>query len=915
MSQKKHSTRILVSILVGILVLIIIWIVFHKNILNSVKNDSSSEETKNNSSQYNNSESDLQSENDGLLSQGTSSRDVTSPLNQHPSSVISTDSSLLLQAPELDNNEGIRWRSPRYKNLSSNLTTLYNEIQSNFALLNQYDESEYSPTSPNFQSITFLTQQANDLLYEYNQIQQELEEYAGEETQDFGEEETYDDTSEEDDEVYDGFYNQITNFSTQVFQFSGGMSQYLGYIPLNGWRTRHDVILRIDTMASTWQDGRVTLRGTVDTQGAPFNMELRFSNVTRNVSDYRDYCFLSGLAFKQGQTNIEDEQSIQSVIYDLFNILNNIGKYQRSKVLFAYPKPNNPDEVVYSDVAQTRPGESIPFVVSVDNLDPKGFYTFGIVDPTFRIPIPLQNFGLSLPITVNITGNDPTGLLSSYMFAGPSCFDILNRYYPIVSIDTTQSSVTSGTGYKTSNDGKQIPDRNGTAILKGTLTLSDLFQPHPLLPNLQNQRVRIPMYASYGGAPDYDTSGTNPGDPVIPLSPINESLLTRHTPIIYFDGVQGQPIPWDMTFPNIHTTDFVAFYDPATNEKLLGPIQFSSLGDTTDIVSAFGERWYYFTNTIDTLRSTPTTIFYQRSRLFMAKNECLTHALRALGQSVPCYSTNIPNITVIMDQPEGINDADFTTTILARPTDSFVSMKHARLAGTVDTRGIDTNLILEYYSKSNDVPTISDIPPYDAENFLVAKRMYPIKINTVINETKPIKFTFMDLEPNTTYYYRIIDTTLTPLRDYNIAEGIFTTPKSDMSSIAGGELTIDSDLLIPPIVTGNITIDEDAGLVPCGNPDQAPCDYNKFIKLLHNIINYVLLLLGPIAAVVFAYAGFILLTANGAPDKITKARKIFLNTAIGIVIILCAWLIVAEILHFIGLDPSYFLLDISSMNW
>ena len=105
-----------------------------------------------------------------------------------------------------------------------------------------------------------------------------------------------------------------------------------------------------------------------------------------------------------------------------------------------------------------------------------------------------------------------------------------------------------------------------------------------------------------------------------------------------------------------------------------------------------------------------------------------------------------------------------------------------------------------------------------------------------------------------------------------------------------------------------------AGITVVGDAcfENTMCTYNDFIGLIDRIISYLLLLIGPLAAIMFAYAGFLLVTSHENAEKRTKARKIFLNTAIGIVIILLAWVAVAQFLHMLGLDPDYVLLKIGS---
>ena len=60
----------------------------------------------------------------------------------------------------------------------------------------------------------------------------------------------------------------------------------------------------------------------------------------------------------------------------------------------------------------------------------------------------------------------------------------------------------------------------------------------------------------------------------------------------------------------------------------------------------------------------------------------------------------------------------------------------------------------------------------------------------------------------------------------------------------------------------------------------------------------------PIAAIMFAYSGFLLVTAAGSDTK-TKAKNIFFNTVLGLVFALAAYLIIKLILLTLGWDSSW----------
>jgi len=71
-----------------------------------------------------------------------------------------------------------------------------------------------------------------------------------------------------------------------------------------------------------------------------------------------------------------------------------------------------------------------------------------------------------------------------------------------------------------------------------------------------------------------------------------------------------------------------------------------------------------------------------------------------------------------------------------------------------------------------------------------------------------------------------------------------------------------------------------------------PCNFDKLITLVQNIINFLLLIAAPIAAVMFAYAGWLYLSAAGNQGQVEKAHKIFTAVFMGIVLALIAWLII-----------------------
>lgn len=107
----------------------------------------------------------------------------------------------------------------------------------------------------------------------------------------------------------------------------------------------------------------------------------------------------------------------------------------------------------------------------------------------------------------------------------------------------------------------------------------------------------------------------------------------------------------------------------------------------------------------------------------------------------------------------------------------------------------------------------------------------------------------------------------------------------------------------------------DEGIVPvdCGSSYTDPttgklkhklCGFPQLIELIDRAIKYIFVLMLPIAAIVFAYAGFLFLTSGGNVDRRKAAKRAMTNVIVGIIIILAAFLIVRTILLALGVQPA-----------
>jgi hypothetical protein len=84
------------------------------------------------------------------------------------------------------------------------------------------------------------------------------------------------------------------------------------------------------------------------------------------------------------------------------------------------------------------------------------------------------------------------------------------------------------------------------------------------------------------------------------------------------------------------------------------------------------------------------------------------------------------------------------------------------------------------------------------------------------------------------------------------------------------------------------------------------CGFNELINLINKVINWLLFVVSlPLAAIIFTYAGFLLLFSGGDHHKVDTAKAIFKNVVFGLVLACAAWLIVHTILSTLGYNGSW----------
>ena len=120
-------------------------------------------------------------------------------------------------------------------------------------------------------------------------------------------------------------------------------------------------------------------------------------------------------------------------------------------------------------------------------------------------------------------------------------------------------------------------------------------------------------------------------------------------------------------------------------------------------------------------------------------------------------------------------------------------------------------------------------------------------------------------------------------------------------------------VLVTPVLAMAFMYNPDTGLIPCSNTADdkgviaEPCDFNALMTLINNLISFAIFYLAlPISAIMFAYAGFLMVTAGeSASEARSTAKGIFLDTVKGLLIALMCWVIVHSIFEILGYQGGW----------
>lgn len=87
------------------------------------------------------------------------------------------------------------------------------------------------------------------------------------------------------------------------------------------------------------------------------------------------------------------------------------------------------------------------------------------------------------------------------------------------------------------------------------------------------------------------------------------------------------------------------------------------------------------------------------------------------------------------------------------------------------------------------------------------------------------------------------------------------------------------------------------GLVPCGDAGEPSCQFCHAVSLIDNVVGWLAKTLTLLATIIFIYSGARMVTSVGDAKVKEVAKKRVIDTAIGLVIVLAAWIIIDFILQ------------------
>jgi hypothetical protein len=127
--------------------------------------------------------------------------------------------------------------------------------------------------------------------------------------------------------------------------------------------------------------------------------------------------------------------------------------------------------------------------------------------------------------------------------------------------------------------------------------------------------------------------------------------------------------------------------------------------------------------------------------------------------------------------------------------------------------------------------------------------------------------------------------------------------------------TLVCSFIFPTIIFADVTPPKAAGtsadqpLITCGGlnkdgSEQKLCTIGDLNQLVQAVLNLIFIFAGLIAASMFMYAGFLMVTSAGNASQIQKAKEVFKRVIIGFLIMFLAYVLVKNLLTKLDLETS-----------
>ncbi|MDB5255264.1 MAG: hypothetical protein JWL92_640 [Candidatus Nomurabacteria bacterium] len=172
---------------------------------------------------------------------------------------------------------------------------------------------------------------------------------------------------------------------------------------------------------------------------------------------------------------------------------------------------------------------------------------------------------------------------------------------------------------------------------------------------------------------------------------------------------------------------------------------------------------------------------------------------------------------------------------------------------------------------------------------------------------KAVIYAFQSLKAATPYRVVVLDANHKYIED--ITSCAFTT-RTDQEAVPATTTTTKTvtpsttTTTTPAAPVVSSTASTGSGLIPCDGPD---CNLNSVMQLANNLLSFFFkTLLLPLFVIMVIYLGYSYIAAQGKPGQHAKLGSMAKKMVLGLLLMLCAWVIVRTLLFALGYHDDLF---------